>query len=130
MANQIQPIAIDYFLIRFQDDEENQVNGDRYELRSDGTPFVFENQQQLDWFEGRIGALFRDYDDRGEVNVFAYEYADDPEESHEEQMLIEKTMAEAEARNEVYYCTVCHAVEVDALNGWDTCYECASRLDF
>lgn len=123
-------IAIDYFEIRFPDDEDNQINGDRYNLTCKGVPFVFENQNQLDWFEGRIKALFRDYNDREEVTVQAFECdgPEDYEETEQDKEVISRIMAEHESKNKTYYCASCHAVPVDPLNGFDTCQDCVDKI--
>jgi hypothetical protein len=38
-----------------------------------------------------------------------------------------KKLAEIE-RDKTYYCTVCHKNIVDAVNGFDTCPECVTRV--
>jgi hypothetical protein len=32
------------------------------------------------------------------------------------------------SKPKVYYCSVCHKVQVDAENGYDTCFDCASKI--
>lgn len=53
-----------------------------------------------------------------------------PSYVHEEDGDIPSLHIPPAEETKVYYCTVCKEVPVDALNGWDTCNECASKLDF
>jgi len=77
-------------------------------------------------YDVHMQLLERSVDAQGHAADLAQIAADTQAEAEKDE-LVEYSVIEAEAGR--YYCTLCHKVEVDPDQGFDTCPECAAKIE-